>query len=194
MGPTSSNEAGATLSAQEGQTLLALASASIEHGLRGKKLRVDADVYPQRLRQQGASFVTLRLHGELRGCIGSIEAKRPLVIDVARNAHAAAFDDPRFPALALAEHGGLDVHISVLSALESIACACEDDVILVLRPGIDGVVIEEGRMRATYLPSVWDSLPEPREFLRQLKRKAGLSPDHWSAHMRVRRYTIQTIS
>lgn len=173
--------------------LLRVARASIEHRLRGEKLRVELTEYSEGLRDPGASFVTLMLRGELRGCVGSLEAKRPLVVDVAHNARAAAFDDPRFPALTPDEGGQLELHISVLSALEPIACEHEGDVIRALRPGVDGLVIEEGRLRATYLPTVWDSLPEPREFLRQLKRKAGLSPDHWSTRLRVRRYTIQTI-
>ncbi len=180
-------------SREECEALLRVARASIEHWLRGEKLRVEPTEYGERLRDPRASFVTLTLAGELRGCVGSLEAKRPLVIDVAQNARAAAFDDPRFPALTYEEGERLVLHISVLSALESIACEREGDVIRALRPGVDGVVIEEGRLRATYLPTVWDSLPEPREFLRQLKRKAGLPPDHWSARVRVRRYTIQTI-
>lgn len=193
MAPTSSNRTGVAFSREERQALLCVARASIEHSLRGEKLRIEPTEYGERLRDPCASFVTLILRGELRGCVGSLEAKRPLVVDVAHNARAAAFDDPRFPALTREEGEQLELHISVLSALEPIASTREGDVIRVLRPGVDGVVIEEGRLRATYLPTVWDSLPEPREFLRQLKRKAGLSPDHWSARVRVRRYTIQRI-
>jgi AmmeMemoRadiSam system protein A len=125
--------------------------------------------------------VTIKVADELRGCIGSIEPRRILVIDVVKNAHAAAFSDPRFPALTKEEFEHLHAHISVLGPCEAIAFTSEEDLLRRLRPGIDGVILEEGASRATYLPSVWETLPDPYEFLTQLKLKAGLPKDYWSA-------------
>jgi AmmeMemoRadiSam system protein A len=171
-----------------------LAYASIESGLHGNSLRVDPAEHSPSLQQAGASFVTIKVADELRGCIGSIEPRRILVIDVVKNAHAAAFSDPRFPALTKEEFEHLHAHISVLGPCEAIAFTSEEDLLRRLRPGIDGVILEEGASRATYLPSVWETLPDPYEFLTQLKLKAGLPKDYWSANVTVRRYTIESIS
>ncbi|MFQ6023566.1 MAG: AmmeMemoRadiSam system protein A [Acidiferrobacterales bacterium] len=194
MAPTSWTDNEGTLPAEDRQTLLVLARTSIERGLQGEELRIDLVDYSERLQVPRASFVTIRVVEELRGCIGSLEATHGLAVDVVRNAHAAAFSDPRFPALTMREFTDLQVHISVLSAPESLSFASEDDLIQQLRPQIDGVILEEGTCRATYLPSVWEALPDPREFLQQLKRKAGLPPDHWSEKIKVQRYTTESIS
>jgi AmmeMemoRadiSam system protein A len=179
MGPTSSSNVELRLSVQDRHTLLDLAYASIESGLHGNALRVDPAEHSASLQQAGASFVTIKVADELRGCIGSVEPRRVLVIDVVKNAHAAAFSDPRFPALTVEEFERLRAHISVLSSCEPIAFNCEEDLLRQLRPGVDGVILEEGACRATYLPSVWKTLPDPREFLTQLKLKAGLQRDYW---------------
>lgn len=140
----------------------------------------------------GASFVTLHRQGRLRGCIGSLEARRPLLEDVAANAFAAAFRDPRFVPLQAAELAGLAVDVSVLSPAEAMSFSDQADLLAQLHPGVDGLILEDRGMRATFLPSVWESLPAPEEFLRQLKLKAGLPADHWSDSLRVWRYTTDS--
>jgi len=112
---------------------------------------------------------------------------------VVENARAAAFYDPRFPPLERRELGGLDIHLSVLTPSEPLPAASEAELLAALAPGEDGLILEEGPRRSTFLPQVWESLPEPRDFLRQLKRKAGLPPDHWSPDLRFRRYRVETI-
>ncbi len=183
-----------TLSSGDQQDLLRLAVDSIEMGLKGTQLEVDLTVYSRALRDPGASFVTINVRDELRGCIGSLEIKRALVIDVVKNARAAAFDDPRFSVLTQEEFENLHIHISVLSLPETIECASEDELVRQLRPGVDGVILEDGASRATYLPSVWEVLTDPQQFVQQLKCKAGLSLDHWSETIKVQRYTTECMS
>jgi AmmeMemoRadiSam system protein A len=174
------------------RTLRAVARASIEHWLaEGRPLAVEAAAYPAELREPGASFVTLERRGVLRGCIGSLEAQRPLVDDVALNAFGAAFRDPRFPPLAAEELPGLDVSVSVLSPLEPMAARSEAALLAQLRPGIDGLVLRAGERRATFLPAVWKELPEPAAFLRQLKRKAELGEAEWPPGTQALRYTVR---
>jgi AmmeMemoRadiSam system protein A len=138
----------------------------------------------------GASFVTLFKNGTLRGCIGTLEPRRPLGADVRANAVAAAFADPRFPRLGRDELAETLVEISLLSARESIEADNEGVLRDRLRPGVDGVVLEYGGRRATFLPQVWESLPEPAEFLAELKRKAGLPRDFWSSAVKASRYGV----
>lgn len=175
------------------QQLLELAGESIKKGLCGETLSVRATDYPEPLRVLRATFVTLHVDASLRGCIGTLEARQTLVQDVASNAWSAAFRDPRFSALTWQEYERLDIHISVLSLPEPMQFSSEEELIAQLRPRMDGLIIEEGFNRGTFLPSVWEQLPDPREFLRQLKRKAGLPPDHWSSRIRVQRYTTESI-
>lgn len=188
----SSNEGRYTL--VQRRQLLAVARASIEAGLRGERLVVKTGDYPPALREPRATFVTLHIGAALRGCVGSIEARRPLVEDVAHNARAAAFEDTRFAPLTSAELGRLQIHISVLGEPEPLPSGSEADVLRQLRPGVDGLILEEGTHRGTFLPAVWDELPAPRDFLRQLKRKAGLPVEYWSRTIQVRRYTIESIA
>jgi len=183
-----------TFSSADRVALLELARASIRAGLEGDEARVRAADYPAALQAPRASFVTLNVAAQLRGCIGTLEAHQPLVLDVAQNAFAAAFRDPRFPALGRDEFARIEIHISVLSVPEPVPVASEADLLARLRPGVDGLIIEEGYRRGTFLPAVWESLPEPSEFLRHLKRKAGLPADYWSAGIRIRRYTVESIS
>jgi AmmeMemoRadiSam system protein A len=194
MGPMYLKNLVETLSRGDQQDLLKLAADSIEMGLKGTQLELDLVVYSRALRDPGASFVTINVRDQLRGCIGSLEIKRALAIDVVKNARAAAFDDPRFGALTQEEFENLHIHISVLSSPETIECASEDELMRQLRPRIDGVILEDGASRATYLPSVWEVLPDPQKFLQQLKHKAGLSMDHWSETMKVQRYTTECMS
>ncbi|MCU0811256.1 MAG: AmmeMemoRadiSam system protein B [Thiobacillaceae bacterium] len=172
---------------EKGDTLLKLARAEI-----GQHLGHALPVPPPSdwLRQPGASFVTLTKMGDLRGCIGSLEPHRPLGDDVRANALAAAFRDPRFMPLAREEFNDIRVEVSLLSPTESLSVSSEDEALSALRPGIDGLIFEYDHHRSTFLPQVWEQLPEPLEFLAHLKRKAGLPLDFWAADVRLSRYTV----
>lgn len=173
-------------------SLCSLAREAIEFGLReGREPAPDPERYELELRAPGASFVTLRRGGELRGCTGSLEAVRPLVEDVARNAWRSASADPRFPPLGASELVNLEISVSVLSPLEPFPASSEEDLLARLRTGVDGLVLREGGHCATFLPSVWESLPEPRDFLDALRQKAGLPRGHWSLALRFERYTTR---
>jgi AmmeMemoRadiSam system protein A len=173
-------------------TLLAVAQASIEHGFRfGAPLAVDAAGYPAHLRVHGASFVTLRAAGVLRGCIGTLEALRPLVADVAHNAFAAANRDPRFPPLRPGERGGIEIHVSVLGPPEPLRFASEEELLAALEPGVHGLWIAAGARSATFLPQVWEQLPEPKSFLHRLLDKAGLPPGIPCQGLEAARYTVE---
>jgi len=180
---------------QHGTTLLESAAASIRHGLEfGTPLAVAPQDYPAALAEDGACFITLK-HGErLRGCIGSVEAYRPLIEDVVENGYAAGFRDPRFPALTRDDLPGLGLSISVLSPPVEMSFVDRDDLIRQLRPGTDGLIIEDQGRRALFLPSVWEQLPDRREFLSHLIAKAGLSTDHWSDTFSARRFIVGEIS
>ena len=141
-----------------------------------------------------ASFVTLKRRGALRGCIGNLDAKQELLADVIQNAKLAAFCDPRFPPLRAAEFADLHIEISVLSESEPIAARNRDELLHALRLGIDGVIVQEGDRRATFLPAVWASLPDPREFCAQLMCKAGLGASHWSPALHFFRYQTESFS
>ena len=177
---------------RHGTDLLRLAASSIEYGLEtGQPLTPDVTTAPADLAAPGACFVTLKKNGQLRGCIGSPEAHRPLITDVAVNAHAAASRDPRFPKLAAAELPDITLSISVLSPQAPMTVRDEADLLAQLRPGVDGLVIADGGKRALFLPSVWDQLPDKRAFLDHLKRKAGMAADHWSAAFQARRFVAE---
>lgn len=167
-------------------TLLAVARASIEQALFDKRATPTTDA--PWLQQAGASFVTLMKDGELRGCIGSLEAMRSLGADVAQNALGAAFRDPRFPPMTPAEWPQCTVEVSLLSAPKPLRFADEADLLAQLRPGEDGLILEADGRRATFLPQVWESLPGKRAFLDQLLRKAGLPADTRLARCKISRY------
>jgi AmmeMemoRadiSam system protein A len=169
--------------------LLDLARDSIRYGLEvGSPKLVHPDDLPEEMRQPGAAFVTLKKDGELRGCIGSPMAWRPLAVDVADNAFKSAFEDPRFPPLREDEMEGLEISVSVLTPPVPVHFKDENDLLSQLRPGVDGLILEDNGRRGLFLPQVWEALPEPREFLRYLKVKAGLPVDHWSASIKVQRF------
>lgn len=149
--------------------------------------------YSAALAERRASFVTLKIDAHLRGCIGTLQAIRPLIEDVEANAFAAAYRDPRFPPVAAEELAALRISIAVLSAPEPLTCDSEQELIIQLCPGIDGLIFEENNRRGTFLPAVWENLPQPRDFVRQLKRKAGLPPDYWSQNLKVYRYHTEVI-
>jgi hypothetical protein len=181
-----------TLSLQDRATLLDVARASIQHGLRHRQaLEVNPGDYPKSLRPLRATFVTLEKGGQLRGCIGALTAYQPLVQDVAAHAYAAAFEDPRFPELRMEEFSALEVHISVLSPPEPLHFGSEDELLAQLRPGEDGLILHFRHHRGTFLPSVWEHLADPYVFLAQLKQKAGLPLDFWSPELQVERYTTE---
>ena len=171
-----------------GQALLRIARNAIGERFGLAPRAVDA--LPE-LSASGATFVTLTQNGQLRGCIGSLEARRPLAADVAENAVAAAFRDARFAPLAAGELAHTRVEVSLLSPAEPFACHDEADALAHLRPGIDGLILTHGRHRATFLPQVWEALPEPRHFLAQLKLKAGLPADFWDGQIELARYGVE---
>ncbi len=146
------------------------------------------------IREERATFVTLTIGGNLRGCIGMLEACRPLAEDVAENARAAAFGDPRFEPLSREEFDQLEIHISVLSPPEELEFRSEADLLEQIRPGVDGLILQEGGRRGTFLPSVWEELPGSELFLMHLKMKAGLPNTYWSDTLRVFRYTAEYFS
>jgi len=143
------------------------------------------------LYENGACFVTLMQTGQLRGCIGSLQAYRPLLDDVKENAIAAAFRDPRFKPLAASEYNEICIEVSLLSPLKAMTISNEEDALTQFQPGVDGVVLHCGDKRGTFLPQVWESLPAPRRFLEELKRKAGLPGDFWSDEVRLFRYHVE---
>jgi AmmeMemoRadiSam system protein A len=170
-----------------GRELLTIARSAIASRLGHP--HADESRYPA-LMQPAATFVTLKQRGELRGCIGSLEPRRPLCVDVRENAIAAAFRDPRFPPLPPAEFDATSIEVSLLSPAERLDAADEDDLLARLRPGVDGVVLEYHQHRATFLPQVWDAIPDRRGFLVALKDKAGLADDFWSPRVNVSRYRV----
>ncbi|MGE5504260.1 MAG: AmmeMemoRadiSam system protein B [Actinomycetota bacterium] len=161
--------------------------AALAAGGKAPRLELPADA-PERLREPGAVFVTLKRHGQLRGCIGSPTAWRPLGEDVVDNACKAAFGDPRFPPVSAAEVEELDLSVSVLTAPVPMTFAGEADLLAQLRPGIDGLIIEDQGRRALFLPSVWEQLPDKGAFLGHLKAKAGMSPGHFSPTFKASRF------
>ncbi len=183
------------MSFQQYQALIIdTARKSIAYGLEHQRAEVpDLETTPPALQEMGACFVTLEINQHLRGCIGSLEAHRPLIMDIAHNAYAAAFNDPRFPPLQQSELELLDIEVSILTPNEEMHFSDEEDLLKQVRPGIDGLIIEDSGRRGTFLPTVWEALPNTQDFFRHLKQKAGLSEDHWSDNVRVYRYTTELI-
>ncbi|HRD33260.1 MAG TPA: AmmeMemoRadiSam system protein A [Rhodocyclaceae bacterium] len=181
-----------TLPTELGATLPALARRAIERHLAGSERLVPGD--DPRLRARGASFVTLDKAGELRGCMGSTRPQRPLGEDLVANAISAATADPRFPPVDAAELAGLRIEVSVLSAPEFIDFADERALCESLRPGVDGLILFAGCRNATFLPQVWEQLPDPAMFFAALKQKAGLAPDRPARNLMAARYTVDTWS
>jgi AmmeMemoRadiSam system protein A len=183
-----------TFSETESRQLVDIAHRSVAHGVyRGRPLPVDPAEVGEALQISRGSFVTLRARAELRGCIGSLDARRALAVDVADNAYQAAFKDPRFEPVADEELPHIEVEVSVLSAMEVMTAASEAELLTALRPGVDGLLIQGHSFRATFLPAVWAELDTPTAFVEQLKRKAGLGSDDWPADIVCLRYTTLTI-
>jgi AmmeMemoRadiSam system protein A len=176
--------------------LLGLAWESIRHGLaHGRPVPVSVEDYPETLRTIRACFVTLHKHGQLRGCIGHLQATQPLVEDVAGNAYAAAFQDPRFAPVQADELPDLELEISVLSETETLPFDDRADLVDKIRPGVDGLILSSASgHRGTFLPSVWESLPSSEQFLQHLVMKAGLPSGFWSDDFKIERYTTESFS
>lgn len=171
----------------QGEILLPIARSSIS-GALGQPL--EAAENAAWLQDKAACFVTLTQHQQLRGCIGTLEARRSLLEDVKSNARAAALQDTRFTPLTTEELNFTEIEISLLSAMQPIDFSNEQEALAQLRPGIDGVLFEYGHYRSTFLPQVWQQLPDTTEFVAHLKHKAGLSPDFWADEVKLSLYTV----
>ena len=183
----------ATLTDSEKEILLNLARLTVERVVAGQsKPHIELVMYSPRLQQDGASFVTLTRHGMLRGCIGALEAYQPLVQDVSEHAEAAALDDYRFPPVQSDEVEHLEIEISVLTPSMPFHYETAEELLKNLRPGIDGVVLHDGSRRATFLPQVWEQVPEPVEFLSHLCKKMGSPGDLWrKKKLQVETYQVE---
>lgn len=176
------------MSIDKGELLPALARAAIAAEFGHP---MSALPHPDWLDTPGACFVTLTENGHLRGCIGSLEAHRSLYDDVIHNARAAAFADPRFPPLEAHELPRVHIEVSLLGTPQELRFRDEVDALHQLRPGIDGVIFDYGGRHATFLPQVWAQLPDPRQLLAQLKRKAGFPADFWAQDVRLFTYPVE---
>jgi AmmeMemoRadiSam system protein A len=177
----------------EKQILLRLAREALEHGVRGMKLPpLDKKTLTPSLLENGASFVTLTINHELRGCIGALEAYQPLVDDVREHAIAAALQDPRFPPVGESELKRIHVEVSRLTAPQPLEYSSSDDLIARLNPHVDGVILKDGYRRATFLPQVWDQIPDPVDFLNHLCAKMGSPRNLWrSTKLQVYIYHVE---
>ena len=177
----------------EKQTLLQIARAAIENAVKRKNpLPLSEDAQTQTLRENGASFVTLTIAGDLRGCIGAIEAYQPLAEDVREHAVSAAMEDPRFPPLREAELDRIHIEVSRLTAPQELEYTDADDLLKKLRPHLDGVILKHGFRRATFLPQVWEKIPDPVEFLEQLCYKMGERGNLWrNTKLQVFTYQVE---
>ena len=172
---------------ERGAVLLPIARGAIARVLN---VPHTADESAPWLAEPGACFVTLTQFGELRGCIGSLQARQPLLSDVKDNAVSAALRDPRFTPLTIEELDITTVEVSLLSESQEMRVRDEADALAQLRPGVDGIIFEYGRYRSTFLPQVWESLAQPRQFLGMLRRKAGLPDDFWAEDVKLSRYSV----
>ena len=177
------------LSAADKHLILEYAYAAVAYAVKtGRTLPVDLSSTSETLQQDGACFVTLKFNGKLRGCTGSIEAFRPLIIDVVNNAQSSARHDSRFRPVSISELPDLAVSVSVLTPRTEIPHSSEEDLLRKLRPGIDGLTIESPDYRAVFLPVMWEQLPESQDFLKHLKLKAGMPANFWPTDMIAMRF------
>jgi len=195
MAPSLSPDPDARLDGEAAATLIEVARRSIRSGLSGHgPVEPDLGTLPPALVQPRGAFVTLHVEGELNGCIGTVEAKRPLAEVVAANAWAAAFGDPRLPALRVEQLGGTEIEVSVLSALEPMAARDMRALLDSLRPGVDGLMIRDGHRSGVFLPQVWGQLPDPADFVARLQAKAGMSVGSWPPGTVCHRFTVTHLS
>lgn len=181
------------LTLDEQKTLLRLARQALEHGVRNQKLPpLDKASFTPRLYEDGASFVTLTVRGQLRGCIGALEPYQPLAEDVREHAVAAALEDPRFPPVSERELSGIEIEVSRLTRPIPLDYKDANDLLSKLRPHVDGVILRDAFRRATFLPQVWEKIPDRAEFLDNLCYKMGASPDLWrKKHLEVLTYQVE---
>ncbi len=181
------------LTIAEQKVLLRLAREAMERGVRGEKLPpLDETSLTPSLREDGSSFVTLTEHGQLRGCIGSLEPYQSLAEDVREHAAAAALQDPRFPQVEPAELNGIQIEVSRLTRPVPLEYEDADDLLAKLCPHVDGVILRDGFHRATFLPQVWEKIPDRVEFLENLCYKMGAKPDLWrKKHLEVLTYKVE---
>lgn len=181
------------LTSEDKQTLLRLARASLERGVRGESPPApNAESLTPLLKAPGASFVTLTIGGELRGCIGALEPYQPLVADVCEHALAAALEDPRFPPVEPEELGRIEIEVSRLTLPQNLEYRDAADLLQRLRPNVDGVILRDGLRRATFLPQVWEKIPDKATFLDNLCAKMGAVPDLWRhKHLEVLTYQVE---
>ncbi len=181
------------LSPEMGEILIKTVRQTLETRLNGQQIHpLDMDNIPSVLKERGASFITLTKRGQLRGCVGSIEATLPFIQDVQERAIGAGFDDPRFPPLTEAELPEIRIEVSLLTKPELLEYQSPDDLVKKLRPGIDGVILKHQYRRATFLPQVWEQLPTPEIFLDRLCLKMGLDPAAWrTIHLQVEIYQVE---
>ena len=182
-----------TLTADEKKTLLRLARQSLENAVRGMDLPVLEEArMTHLLRADGAAFVTLTIQGQLRGCVGALQPYQPLAADVREHTVAAALQDYRFPPVEIGELTRIHIEISRLTIPQPLAYRDADDLLARLRPGIDGVILSDGSRRSTFLPQVWEKIPEPAAFLNQLCAKMGAAPNLWRVkHLDVQIYQVE---
>jgi AmmeMemoRadiSam system protein A len=179
---------------EDREALHRLAWEAIRYELETEEpFQVHLERFSPLLREPGAVFVTLKVAGRLRGCIGTLSPRRALAEDVAHNARAAAFRDPRFSPLSGPELPTVDLHLSILTPLVPLEVESREELLKALRPGVDGLVLHDPPHRSTFLPQVWESLPEPNDFVSELFVKGGLPRDHWSSTLEVHRYSIEEI-
>jgi AmmeMemoRadiSam system protein A len=181
------------LTPEEKQTLLGIARQSIESAVKGEQSpKQDPALLTPRLKEQGASFVTLTVHGELRGCIGALEPYQPLADDVHEHAIAAALQDPRFPPVRSDELDNIHIEVSRLGLPYPLEYFTAEDLVQKLCPHVDGVILRDGMRRATFLPQVWEKIPDPAKFLDNLCYKMGAAPDMWRRkHLEVLIYQVE---
>ena len=179
---------------QEAKTrLLQMVWQVLDQALRGNGLQLPPEPDDKALLEPAASFVTLQHHGKLRGCIGSLQANEPLWLNVCKNAYASGFQDSRFLPLTTADRAGLNVDISVLSDLKPLTNHGEANLLATLRPDIDGLLLEDEWHRAVFLPSVWEVLPTPEQFVHALKRKGGWPETYWNEDIVIHLFTTTVI-
>ncbi len=178
------------MQAEHGRILLIIARDAISDAVHAPRATTVFDETAPWLTERGASFVTLVQDGELRGCIGTLQAHQPLLADIKHNAVCAALNDPRFLPLARDELAAVRIEVSLLSTPQPFDIADEADALTQLRPGIDGIVFEYGNYCSTFLPQVWETLAQPQQFLAALKLKAGLPGDFWKEDVKLSRYTV----
>ena len=192
----STAEASTNITEEQGQRLVQVARRTITAKLdtldEAGKVVPDRDLADPAFREKRGTFVTLKTKGQLRGCMGCLTPSETILEGIQRNAINAAFNDPRFPALTLIELDQAAIDISILSNPRELEYSEGSDLLEKLRPTIDGVIINKGLARATFLPQVWEQLPRTEDFLAHLCRKAGLSPDEWKrGELGVSIYQVQ---